>query len=77
MPWKGLIHNYQASVDLPKRSYRGSLALRAFNYFRLQHALAVVVGDSKLDEDNLEKTERMISVCAGLVTIDEESGLSD
>jgi hypothetical protein len=41
----------------------------------LQHALAVVVGDSKLDEDNLVRIERMVSVCAGLVTVDEESGI--
>ena len=41
----------------------------------LQHALAIVVGDSKLDKDNLERTERMVSVCAGLVTVDEESGI--
>ncbi|KAH8598551.1 hypothetical protein B0O99DRAFT_457043, partial [Bisporella sp. PMI_857] len=48
-------------------------ARRPLTTSELQHALAVVVGDSKLDEDNLERTERMISVCAGLVTIDEES----
>ena len=48
-------------------------ARRPLTTLELQHALAVVVGDSKLDEDNLETAERMISVCAGLVTIDEES----
>jgi ankyrin repeat protein len=48
---------------------------RPLTTLELQHALAVVVGDSKLDEDNLERTERMVSVCAGLVTIDEESGI--
>lgn len=39
----------------------------------LQHALAVEVGDSELDEDNIPRLERMVSICAGLVTIDEES----
>jgi ankyrin repeat protein len=50
-------------------------ARRPLTTSELQHALAVVVGDYKLDEDNLEQTERMVSVCAGLVTIDEESGI--
>jgi hypothetical protein len=50
-------------------------AKRPLTTSELQHALAVVVGDSKLDEDNLERAERMVSVCAGLVTIDEESGI--
>jgi ankyrin repeat protein len=48
-------------------------AQRPLTTSELQHALAVVVGDSKLDEDNIERTERMVSVYAGLVTIDEES----
>jgi len=50
-------------------------ARRPLTTSELQHALAVVVGDAKLDEDNLCRTERMASVCAGLVTIDEESGI--
>jgi hypothetical protein len=48
-------------------------AKRPLTIFELQHALAVVAGDSKLDEDNLERIERIVSVCAGLVTVDEES----
>ena len=50
-------------------------AKRALTTLELQQALAVAVGDSKLDEDNLERIERMVSVCAGLVTVDEESGI--
>ena len=50
-------------------------AQRPLTTSELQHALAVVLGDSKLDEDNLERTERIVSVCAGLVTIDEGSGI--
>jgi hypothetical protein len=34
-----------------------------------------VVGDSKPDKDSLERIERMVSVCAGLVTVDEESSI--
>jgi ankyrin repeat protein len=39
----------------------------------LQHALAVEVGDSELGEDNLQDIDEMVSLCAGLVTVDEES----
>jgi ankyrin repeat protein len=41
----------------------------------LQHALGVEVGEPELDEDNLPQVEDMVSVCAGLVTVDEESGI--
>ena len=41
----------------------------------LQHALAVEVGETRLDKDNLPQIEDMISVCAGLVTVDEESNI--
>ena len=41
----------------------------------LQHALAVEVGEPELDEDNLTQIEDIVSVCAGLVTVDEESGI--
>ncbi|KAL6819639.1 ankyrin repeat-containing domain protein [Trichoderma sp. SZMC 28015] len=41
----------------------------------LQHALAVEIGKAELDEENLVQIEEMVSVCAGLVTIDEESGI--
>ena len=39
----------------------------------LQHALAIELGESSLDEDNIPQIEDMVSVCAGLVTVDEES----
>ncbi|KAF3062635.1 putative ankyrin repeat protein [Trichoderma lentiforme] len=41
----------------------------------LQHALAVEVGKAELDEENFVEIEDMVSVCAGLVTIDEESNI--
>ena len=50
-------------------------AKRPLNTSELQHALAVEVGESELDEDNLPLIEDMVSVCAGLVTVDEESGI--
>jgi len=39
----------------------------------LQHALGVEIGLSTLDEDNLPQIEDIVSICAGLVTVDEES----
>jgi hypothetical protein len=41
----------------------------------LQYALAIEVGDSELNEENLPQIEDIVSVCAELVTIDEESGI--
>ena len=50
-------------------------AKRPLTTSELQHALATQVGDSKLDKDNLSDVEDIVSVCAGLVTIDDESGI--
>ena len=41
----------------------------------LQHALAVEIGETELDKENLPDIEDLVSVCAGLVTIDEESNI--
>ena len=48
-------------------------ARRPLTTLELQHALAVEVGESALDEDNQPQIEDMVSVCAGLVTVDEAS----
>jgi hypothetical protein len=48
-------------------------AKRSLTTAELQHALAVEIGEPKLDEDNLLEIEDMVSMCAGLVTVDEES----
>ncbi|KAH8728254.1 ankyrin repeat protein, partial [Phaeosphaeriaceae sp. PMI808] len=48
-------------------------AKRRLTTSELQHALAVEVGMPELDNDNLPQIEVMVSVCAGLVTIDEQS----
>jgi hypothetical protein len=39
----------------------------------LRYALAVEIGGSGLDKENLPEIEDMVSLCAGLVTVDEES----
>ncbi|KFY32072.1 hypothetical protein V493_00539 [Pseudogymnoascus sp. VKM F-4281 (FW-2241)] len=48
-------------------------AMRQLTTKELSHALAVEEGESELDEDNIPDIEDVISVCAGLVTVDEES----
>ncbi|OBT62628.1 hypothetical protein VE03_08515 [Pseudogymnoascus sp. 23342-1-I1] len=61
-------------VDLAKQVLSWIIcAERPLTTLELQHALAVEVGESKLDEDNLPEIKDMVAVCAGLVTIDEES----
>ncbi|PWI64589.1 hypothetical protein PCL_09519 [Purpureocillium lilacinum] len=46
---------------------------RPLTALELQHALAVEHGETALDHDNLPDIEDMVSVCAGLVTVDEHS----
>lgn len=41
----------------------------------LLHALAIEPGDIELDEDNILETEQLLTICAGLVTIDEQSDI--
>jgi hypothetical protein len=48
-------------------------AKRPLSTLELRLALAVEIGHYELDQENLPETEDMVSVCAGLVTIDKES----
>ncbi|KAK3314375.1 hypothetical protein B0H66DRAFT_463101, partial [Apodospora peruviana] len=48
---------------------------RPLKTIELQHALTVDAGDSELNEDDLLQVEEIVAVCAGLVTIDEESAI--
>jgi ankyrin repeat protein len=48
-------------------------AKRPFTTSELQHALAVNISDRNLDKENLREIDDMVSVCAGLVTVDEET----
>ncbi|KAL4961712.1 ankyrin repeat domain-containing protein [Aspergillus stella-maris] len=41
----------------------------------LQHALAVEIGQPYLDESNVSDVEDIVSVCAGLVIVDEQSNI--
>jgi hypothetical protein len=40
-------------------------------------ALAIEVGDSELDKENLPQVEDLVSIDARLATIEEEAGLFD
>ncbi|KAH8692876.1 ankyrin repeat-containing domain protein [Talaromyces proteolyticus] len=48
-------------------------AKRQLTTLELQHALAVEIDSPCLDKHNLPELDDMVSVCAGLVTVDEES----
>jgi len=48
-------------------------ARRPLSTLELLHALAVEPGDTEIDEDNILETEQLLTICAGLVRIDEHS----
>lgn len=48
-------------------------AKRPLSAVELQHVLAVEIGDTELDDDNIRGIEMIRSVCAGLVLVDEKS----
>ncbi|KAF4451437.1 hypothetical protein F53441_5605, partial [Fusarium austroafricanum] len=50
-------------------------AKRQLTTSELRHALATKTGKSELDDGDLPNIGDMVSVCAGLVTVDEESGI--
>jgi hypothetical protein len=76
MLWNGLMARSKTKRRLLGKSYhelpvqRGQLAT-----IELQHALGVEVSESELDEENFSQIEDIVSVYAGLVIINEESGI--
>ncbi|PGG98794.1 hypothetical protein GX51_06590, partial [Blastomyces parvus] len=84
---EGLDASYKEAMERirnQKRDY-SDLAIRTLSWItfakrpltglELQHALAVMENTSALDERNITDIELIISVCAGLVTIDKESDI--
>ena len=62
------------SSDMAKRTLAWILcARRALSILELLHALAVEPGDTEIDEDNILEPEQLLTICAGLVTINERS----
>jgi len=47
--------------------------MRPLNTMEPLHALAVEVAQPRLDKDDLMRIEILISLCAGLVTVNQES----
>ena len=52
-----------------------SYAKRPLTVSELQHALTIVPGARDLDDNALTDKELLLSVCAGIVTIDNESNI--
>jgi len=50
-------------------------AKRPLTTTELQHALAVEVGKSEFNENRKPHVEDIVSICAGLVTVDDESNI--
>jgi hypothetical protein len=48
-------------------------AHRPLSTLELLHALAIERGDTEIDEDNILEAGQLLTICAGLVTIDEQS----
>ena len=66
----------QDDVDLAVRLLQWLVyAKRPLTLAEAQHALAVEEGETDLDEEGLPDEDIMISVCAGLVTVDKKSGI--
>ncbi|KAH7014764.1 hypothetical protein EDB80DRAFT_566297 [Ilyonectria destructans] len=80
-------HAYDETMERIKGQvrYQKELAMQVLSWItyakrpltstELQHALAVKPGKPKLDEDDLPQIGGMVSVCAGLVTIDKGSNI--
>jgi hypothetical protein len=41
----------------------------------LLHALAIEVGETAIDSDDIDDADSIISFCAGLITVDKESSI--
>ncbi|KAF5656484.1 ankyrin repeat-containing protein [Fusarium heterosporum] len=82
-----LTHAYEQTMERINGQMPGMkiLAMRVLSWItcakrqlttsELQHALAIKTGKSELDCGDMTCVGDMVSVCAGLVTVDEESGI--
>lgn len=74
--WKRIEGQDADSEDLAKQVLLWiTCSKRQLTTSELQYALAVEPDTDELDEDNLPQIEDIVSVCAGLVTIDEQSDI--
>ena len=68
------IQNAEYTTLAKKVLYWIIYAVRPLTTKEIRHVLAVELDDTYLDEDGLPDEELLVSVCAGLVTIQSESG---
>ncbi|KAI9684579.1 MAG: hypothetical protein M1822_005667 [Bathelium mastoideum] len=62
--------------DLARRALAWiTYAQRLLTTDELRHALAIELGESTLDYENLDDIDQVVSVCSGLVTVDKESNI--
>jgi ankyrin repeat protein len=72
--WKRIKTQNPDDADLAERViYWIFHATRPLTVPELQHALAVELGDTFLDEDNITDEDLMVSVCVGTVVVQRES----
>ena len=72
--WVTILAQDKAETDLAKRVLLWiSRANRPLTTLELQHALAVEVGDKKVDLDALPDEVALVSVCAGLITVNDST----
>ncbi|KAI1074797.1 hypothetical protein F5B20DRAFT_426973 [Whalleya microplaca] len=63
-------------VELAKQTLSWIVcAHRPLTTTELRHALAVEIGEPELDDENMSEIDDIISVCAGMVTVDIESDI--
>ncbi|EHK18518.1 uncharacterized protein TRIVIDRAFT_225823 [Trichoderma virens Gv29-8] len=71
-----IISQYKEQAQLAKSVLSWvTFAKRPLTVVELRHALGVEHGESTFDEQNMPDIELMVSVCAGLVTIDNDSNI--
>jgi hypothetical protein len=64
----------KGSSEMAKKILAWILCVRRpLSTLELLDALAVEPGDTQIDEENILETEQLLTICAGLVTIDEQS----
>src|SRR5580700_4044077 len=52
-----------------------SFAMKPLTIREIQHAIAVTRGDTDFDEEALPDQDILVSVCSGLVTVDQETSI--
>ena len=73
-PWRGFKVNFPASRTLAEQALSWIACVkRPLTTSELQQALVVEIGCSELDKDNFIEIQDIVSVCVGLVAVDEES----